>query len=220
MPARPLTSTAARLGLLAVLAGVAAVGAPSRAQDTAIHAGGLVYRPAAIPADVRVIPNAGCSGARAETCGNALDDDCNGQIDEGCTVAHWEGAPVATLHGGVMQFTVAWSSDSDLNLEVTTPNNGTFDALEGREYYGGLYEAEVNSACTYAARPAEESIVYREAPMLGRYVVRVRDSYTCTATRTRATLSIAVGGRTVAAYELELDERYEERAFEFTLDDR
>src|ERR1700722_87661 len=46
-----------------------------------------------------------------ELCFNAIDDNCNGVIDEGC------GAPT-----GVLQFTLAWPGNAEVDLVLVTPS--------------------------------------------------------------------------------------------------
>jgi hypothetical protein len=51
-----------------------------------------------------------CTPTGPELCFNAVDDNCNGVIDEGCGV-----------QTGLLQFTIAWAGNADVNLTLETP---------------------------------------------------------------------------------------------------
>lgn len=57
-------------------------------------------------------PNAkwSCAPSGPERCADGLDNNCNGLADEGCGQS-----------SGLVQFLIAWSDDTDLDLEVTDP---------------------------------------------------------------------------------------------------
>ncbi len=184
--------------------------------------GGLFVRLGDTPAEVTLLQST-CGGARTETCNNAIDDDCDGQIDEACPIAHTnsQGQPPTPVGTGAVQITLAWNSESDMGMTVIEPDNGELPDTEGRvSDNGGEYQIAVNSACTDQQATKVENVRYARMPRLGRYIVRPQLQFLCSAPRARATMSISVGGRVIAAYQFVLDERNETREFSFLLDDQ
>lgn len=51
-----------------------------------------------------------CAPGGPELCSDARDNNCNGLADEGCGIT-----------SGLVQFLIAWSDDTDVDLEVTDP---------------------------------------------------------------------------------------------------
>ncbi len=54
-----------------------------------------------------------CAPGGPERCSDARDNNCNGLADEGCGIG-----------SGLVQFLIAWSDDTDVDLEVTDPKGG------------------------------------------------------------------------------------------------
>ena len=153
---------------------------------------------------------AACADDAAEAC-NALDDDCDGAIDEGCG---YETGPV--------QITVAWNSDADLDLYVVDPRGETvsFQRREGAS--GARMDRVARGACAEddgAPVSRVENVYWSQRPPPGAYRVELHYLFECDteAGPTTATVSVAVGGRTVGAYNLTLTPTGREAVVRFEL---
>jgi hypothetical protein len=76
---------------------------PARAPVAIVQASNLTAPPGAVLEQA-------CTPTGPELCFNAVDDNCNGVIDEGCG-----------LQTGLLQFTIAWGGNADVNLALETP---------------------------------------------------------------------------------------------------
>ncbi|MBO6936221.1 MAG: hypothetical protein JJ863_14700 [Deltaproteobacteria bacterium] len=152
-----------------------------------------------------------CEDGAAEQC-NALDDDCDGAIDEGCG---YETGPV--------QVTVAWNSDADLDAYVVDPGEETvsFQRREGAS--GARMDQAGRGACAEDedGGPASrvENVFWSQRPPAGEYRVELHYLFECDteAGPTTATVSVAVGGRTVGSYNLTLTPTNRETVVRFEL---
>ena len=148
-------------------------------------------------AGVTVVDNY-CNAGAAEQC-NGLDDNCNGVIDEGCG-----------YNTGNIQITLAWATGADLDMYVTDPSGYTISYQNTRSPTGGHLDHDARGACN--RRQANNTIenVYWDSPQppSGRYQVEVHYWGDCGAAgATQATLSIAVGGQIIGAYNVVLQPR-------------
>lgn len=148
-------------------------------------------------AGVTVVDNY-CNAGAAEVC-NGLDDNCNGVIDEGCG-----------YNTGNIQITLAWSTGADLDMYVTDPSGYTISYQNTRSPTGGHLDHDARGACN--RRQANNTVenVYWNAPNppSGQYQVEVHYWGNCgVAGVTQATLSIAVGGQIIGAYNVTLQPR-------------
>ena len=142
---------------------------------------------------VTVIETSCVQGAQ-EQC-NGLDDNCNGQIDEGCGYS-----------SGNIQITLGWNTQADLDMYVMDPAGETISYQHKRSASGGHLDQDARGACNpNQANNAIENVYWDQAnPPSGVYRVQVKywDGSSCStnAGPTQLTLSIAVGGRIVGAY--------------------
>src|SRR3974390_1434355 len=105
----------------------------------------------------------GCTPTGPELCFNAVDDNCNGVIDEGCGV-----------QTGLMQFTIAWSSDADVNLAVSVPGEEKALDDKNRATKGGFHlDRDCPEEGCHGQNEENVSFDGREAPPPGHYVVSV-----------------------------------------------
>ncbi len=136
-----------------------------------------------------------CSPNAPEAC-NGLDDNCNGVIDEGCGFAT-----------GNIQITLAWGTGADLDLYVTDPHGYTISYSRTRSPSGGHLDHDARGACVHSHGGATIENVYWETPRPppGTYVVEVHNYSGCRVSDvTQGTLSIAVGGQVLGAYNVVL----------------
>lgn len=139
-----------------------------------------------------------CNQGAQEVC-NGLDDNCDGVIDEGCGFS-----------SGNIQITLAWGTGADLDLYVIDPSGYEISYQNTRSPSGGHLDHDARGACN--RRQAGNTIenVYWDAanPPSGQYRVEVHYWGECgVAGTTQATLSIAVGGQIVGAYNVVLNPR-------------
>jgi len=134
-----------------------------------------------------------CAGG--ERC-NGLDDDCDGVIDEGCGYS-----------SGAIQITLGWSTGADLDLYVTDPRGETLSYRERASRTGGRLDQDARGMCNPNQAATTENVFWpgRQAPP-GEYRVEVEYWGECNsgAGPTVANLSIAVGGRVIGAYNVQL----------------
>ncbi|MFK7990771.1 MAG: MopE-related protein [Sandaracinaceae bacterium] len=139
-----------------------------------------------------------CQQGAPEVC-NGLDDNCNGVIDEGCG-----------YNTGNIQITLAWATGADLDMYVTDPSGFTISYQNTQSPTGGVLDHDARGACVRQQSDATVENVYWDSaqPPSGRYLVEVHYWGDCNvAGTTPATLSIAVGGQIIGAYQVQLNPR-------------
>lgn len=137
-----------------------------------------------------------CVEGTDEQC-NGLDDNCDGKIDEGCG-----------YESGAIQVTLAWIGKADMDLYVTDPSGESISFSHRNAASGGIIDQDARGAC----RPNQQNNNIENAywssptPPKGEYKVVVHYWGECNtaAGPTSATLSIAVGGEIIGAYNYEL----------------
>ncbi len=140
------------------------------------------------------VVEASCTQGAPEAC-NGLDDNCNGQIDEGCG-----------FQSGNIQITLAWPTGADLDLYVRDPNNEQIYYGHDRAASGGHLDQDARGGCSNDQVESNlENVYWNQAnPPAGPYQVTVQywDGARCStaAGATTFTLSIAVGGQIIGAY--------------------
>ncbi|MEM1414695.1 MAG: hypothetical protein AAGH15_07335 [Myxococcota bacterium] len=141
------------------------------------------------PAEGVVTLPALCDRAAAEAC-NGLEDDCDGRVDEGCGYG-----------GGMLQVTVAWNSDADVDLYVVDPSGEAVSFQQRRSGSGGHLDHDARGACREQPEPRVENAVWESAPPPGTYRVELHYLFECEdAGATTATVSVAAGGSVAGAY--------------------
>jgi len=135
---------------------------------------------------------ASCTQGAQETC-NGLDDNCNGQIDEGCGYA-----------SGAIQITLAWAGGADIDMYVTDPGGETISYSHTQASSGGMLDQDARGNCRPNQPNNTIENVYWNTPQppSGNYQVALHYWGECNsgAGPTMTTLSIAVGGRIIGAY--------------------
>jgi tRNA (guanosine-2'-O-)-methyltransferase len=147
-----------------------------------------------------------CDEAARELC-NAIDDDCNGVIDDGCG-----------YEGGSIQVTLAWNSGADVDLYVTDPDGETLSYQRGRVPSGGVVDQAGRGNCApEAPHPRIESAHWGARALPGRYAIYVHYWGECVSNAGPATVfvSVAVGGRTLGAFDVSLAPNDREPVVEF-----
>lgn len=135
-----------------------------------------------------------CAQGAQEVC-NGLDDNCDGQIDEGCG-----------YQSGNIQITLAWNTGADLDMYVTDPNNEVISYSHDRSNTGGHLDHDARGACNPNQPNANiENVYWNQAnPPSGVYRVEVHywSGSGCSTNQgtTQLTLSVAVGGQIIGAY--------------------
>ena len=133
-----------------------------------------------------------CAQGAQEVC-NGLDDNCNGQIDEGCGYA-----------SGAIQITLHWAGGADIDMYVTDPAGETIRYSHTQAASGGHLDQDARGNC----RPNQpnntiENVFWNTPqPPSGTYQVALHYWGECNsgAGPTLTTLSIAVGGQIIGAY--------------------
>ncbi|MCB9595887.1 MAG: hypothetical protein H6719_24415 [Sandaracinaceae bacterium] len=135
-----------------------------------------------------------CNPNAAEAC-NGLDDNCNGVIDEGCGFS-----------GGNIQVTLAWTTGADLDLYVTDPTGYTISYSRRQSPSGGVLDQDARGACVPSQGATIENVYWDSPnPPRGSYRVEVHNYSGCQVSNlTQGTLSIAVGGQVIGAYNVAL----------------
>jgi len=133
-----------------------------------------------------------CQQGAQEVC-NGLDDNCNGQIDEGCGYS-----------SGNIQITLAWATGADMDLYVTDPAGETLSYQHRQVASGGTLDQDARGQCNRnQANNTIENVYWNTpTPPPGNYRVVVHYWGECNsgAGPTQVTLSIAVGGQIIGAY--------------------
>jgi hypothetical protein len=189
------------IGVLAV----AALGCRRRVRVTVPQANVTVGQPQQPAASVGVriggtyvtAVQQACNPNQPEAC-NGLDDNCNGVIDEGCGFS-----------SGHIQITLAWATGADLDLYVTDPQGYVISYSNPRSPSGGHLDHDARGACVRSQSGATIENVYWETsqPPRGPYQIEIHYWGNCrVAGVTQATLSIAVGGQIIGAYNVVLND--------------
>ena len=148
-----------------------------------------------------------CVPSGVELCFDALDNNCNGVIDEGCG-----------LHTGVLQFTIAWQeAAADVDLNVNGPD-GDLARYDKPNQSGLLKDRDCPGADNQCYGQNVENVFLAEGnPRRGRYrvVVRLEELHDATAP-IKVRLSARVGQRHYSSI-VSLEDRNEQREFEFSL---
>jgi len=151
------------------------------------------------PAQGVTVVEASCVQGAQETC-NGLDDNCNGQIDEGCGYS-----------SGNIQITLAWNTGADLDMYVTDPQGETISYSHTRTQSGGHLDHDARGSCNPNQANNNIENVYwdQQNPPQGVYRVEV-DYWSGSGCSTNSgptmlTLSVAVGGQIIGAYNYQLN---------------
>lgn len=146
-----------------------------------------------------------CVPTGVERCFDALDDNCNGIIDEGCG-----------LQTGLLQFAIAWSEPVDVDLRVEGPDATVADTAHASPV-GLLKDRDCKGTSDCHGQNVENVFLAEGWPRRGRYKVSVRlEDARSEELPIRVRLSARIGQRVLTGVVL-LEERREEKGFEFTL---
>jgi len=172
------------------------------------HATVTVSAQPQVVSGVTVVETSCVQGAQ-EVC-NGLDDNCNGQIDEGCGYS-----------SGNIQITLAWNTGADMDLYVTDPNGETISYSHTTTNSGGHLDHDARGNCR-ADQPNNriENVFWdTPSPPNGTYQVEVHYWGDCNsgAPPTTVTLSIAVGGQIIGAYNYTLTPNMRQPVASFTI---
>jgi hypothetical protein len=197
-----------------ILKGTLALAAVTGAAGCEVHTTGYVRRPTvAVHAEVRTPPppsatvtvratptvssgvqvvEVSCAVGSQESC-NGLDDNCDGRIDEGCG-----------YQSGNIQITLHWNTGADIDMYVTDPMNETIYYGDTTSSSGGVLDQDARGNCrTDQPNPTIENVYWNAPnPPSGSYRVQLHYWGECNsgAGATLTTLSIAVGGQIIGAY--------------------
>lgn len=145
----------------------------------------------AVTAGVTVVESS-CVQGSTESC-DGLDNNCNGQIDEGCGYG-----------SGAIQITVAWNTLADMDMYVTDPSGTTISWQNQQSPTGGVLDHDARGNCrpNDANNRIENVFWNTPTPPSGNYQVDLHYWGDCHTGNppTTATVSIAVGGRIIGAY--------------------
>ena len=144
-----------------------------------------------VEAGVTVV-EASCTQGAEEVC-NGLDDNCNGEIDEGCGYS-----------SGNIQITLAWNSGADIDMYVTDPAGETISYSHTQAASGGHLDHDARGNCRPDQSNNTIENVFWDSPQppSGTYQVALHYWGECNSNAgpTSTTLSIAVGGSVIGAY--------------------
>ncbi|MFT5356444.1 MAG: hypothetical protein ACI9KE_003669 [Polyangiales bacterium] len=132
-----------------------------------------------------------CAVGATEEC-NALDDNCDGVIDEGCGVGT-----------GRVQVTVTWNTGADIDLYVMDPSEDVLSFQRRRSLSGGHLDYDARGECREGqTHDRLENAVWAEEAPTGTYKVQLHYLFECdsSAGLTTATVSVAVGGQVIGAW--------------------
>ena len=148
-----------------------------------------------------------CVPTGVELCFDAYDNNCNGVIDEGCG-----------LNTGVLQFTIAWpDAEADVDLNVNGPD-GDLATFDQPSQSGLLKDKDCPGSNTSCYGQNVENVFLAEGrPRRGRYrvVVRLEDPQEATPP-IEVRLSARIGQRHFST-KVSLEDKGEQREFDFTL---
>lgn len=151
-----------------------------------------------------------CRPGKKETC-NAIDDDCNGIIDDGCGYA-----------SGGLQITIAWNTAADIDLYVTDPSGDVlyYNEEHERSSIGGHLDHNARGDCRREQKNSRVENAYWPAPApAGTYKVELHYFSPCAkSTVTKAVVSVALAGKVIGSYKVQLEP--EQRVEAFSLDVR
>jgi hypothetical protein len=146
-----------------------------------------------------------CVPSGVERCFDALDDNCNGIIDEGCG-----------LQTGLLQFTIAWTEPVDVDLRVTGPDGAAVELTQPSPS-GLLKDRDCKGTADCHGQNVENVYLAEGWPRRGRYQIAVRlEDARSESLPIRVRFSARVGQRVMTGIAL-LEERRDEKTFEFTL---
>jgi hypothetical protein len=137
-----------------------------------------------------------CTQGGPDPC-NGLDDNCNGVIDEGCG-----------YQTGAIQITSAWNTGADIDMYVTDPSGQTISYQNTQSGTGGMLDHDARGNCRRDQPNNHIENVYWNSPQppSGNYTVELHYWGECGgAGPTLTSLSIAVGGRIIGAYNVTLN---------------
>ena len=132
-----------------------------------------------------------CAQGAQEVC-NGLDDNCDGQIDEGCGYS-----------SGDIQITLFWQGGADIDMYVTDPMGETISYSHTQSQSGGHLDQDARGDCLRSqANPTIENVYWGPNPPSGRYQIELHHFSACRSGggATPVTVSIAVGGQVIGAY--------------------
>jgi len=221
----PMKNTTLRLGVVTLFAAVMMSGCLIRTQARVrpIHPVATVQVTAPPPPTATVevqiaqpqvatgvtVVQASCQQGAQEVC-NGLDDNCNGQIDEGCGYS-----------SGNIQITLAWATGADMDMYVTDPQGETLSYSHTSTNSGGQLDHDARGQCNRNQQNNTIENVYWNSPNPppGNYRVEVHYWGECNshAGPTQITLSIAVGGRVIGAYNYVLAPEQRAEVANFTI---
>jgi tRNA (guanosine-2'-O-)-methyltransferase len=103
-----------------------------------------------------------CTPTGPELCFNAIDDNCNGVIDEGCGV-----------QTGVLQFTIAWGGNADVNLVLETPSKERIPSSGGDRSSSFHLDRDCPGDDGCHGQNVENIFFDGDEPPAGKYTVQI-----------------------------------------------